>query len=88
MFFKKGVLENFAKFTGKYLSQSLFFNRETLAQVFSCGFCEIFKNTFFHRIPPVAACVNGILSGGSHMTKRSGISSDFLTRPLKFRGLF
>ena len=46
---KKGVLKNFAKFTGKHLCQSLFFNKvaETLAQVFSCEFCEIFKNTFF-----------------------------------------
>ena len=27
MFYKKGVLANFAKFTGKYLCQSLFFNK-------------------------------------------------------------
>ena len=55
---EKGVLRNFAKFTGKHLCQSLFFNKvaglacnfikkETLAQVFSCEFCEISKNTFF-----------------------------------------
>ena len=55
---KKGVLINFAKFTGKYLCQSLFFNKvaraacnfikkETVAQVFSCEFSEISKNTFF-----------------------------------------
>ena len=54
---KKGILRNFAKFTGKHLCQSLFFNKvagtcnfikkETLAQVFSCEFCEISKNTFF-----------------------------------------
>ena len=54
---KKGVLRNFAKFTGKYLCQSLFFNKvaraacnfikkETVAQVFSCKFSEISKNTF------------------------------------------
>ena len=57
---KKGVLKNFRKFTGKHLRQSLFFNKigglrpvacnfikkETLAQVFSCEFCEISKNTF------------------------------------------
>ena len=41
-----------------FLRQSLFFNKvagaagnfikqETLTQVFSCEFCEIFKNTFF-----------------------------------------
>ena len=53
---RKGVLRNFAKFTGKNLCQSLFFNkvpgfikRETLAQVFSCQFCEISKNTFFRE---------------------------------------
>ena len=27
LFCKKGVLENFAKFTGKHLCQSLFFNK-------------------------------------------------------------
>ena len=71
---KKDVLKNFAKFTGKHLYQSLFFNKvaslqacdfikkETLAQVFSCEFCEIFKNTFFHRTPSVAASATFILS--------------------------
>ena len=37
------------------MCQSLFFKEETLAQVFSCEFCEISKNTFFHRTPLVAA---------------------------------
>ena len=32
-----------------------------LAQVFSCEFCKIFKNTFFHRTPPVAASANNEL---------------------------
>ena len=50
--YKKGVLRNFAKFTGKQLSRSLW---KTLAQVFSCEFCEIYKNTFFHKTPLVAA---------------------------------
>ena len=27
MFYKKGVLRNFAKFTGKHLCQGLFFNK-------------------------------------------------------------
>ena len=44
---KIGILKNFAKFTGKHLFQSLFFNKETLEQVFSCEFCEILKTTFF-----------------------------------------
>ena len=29
--------------------------KETLAQMFFCEFCEILKDTFFHRKPPVAA---------------------------------
>ena len=61
-----GALENFAKFTGKHLCQSLFFNnfikKETLAQMFSCEFCEIFKNTFFKRTPLVAAFNSFILN--------------------------
>ena len=32
-----------------------FIKKETLAQVFSCEFCEISKNTFFYRTPLVAA---------------------------------
>ena len=61
LFFKKGVLRNFTKFTGKHLCQRLFFNKvaglrtqdcnfikkESLSQVFSCEFWEISKNTFF-----------------------------------------
>ena len=48
VFCKKGVLRNFAKFTGKHLCQrpaSLL--KKTLAQLLSCEFREIFKNTFF-----------------------------------------
>ena len=32
-----------------------FIKIETLAQVFSCEFCEIFKNNFFYRLSLVAA---------------------------------
>ena len=32
-----------------------FINKETLAQVFSCEFCEISKNTFLHGAALVAA---------------------------------
>ena len=32
-----------------------FIKKETLAQVFSCKFCEISKNTFLHITPLVAA---------------------------------
>ena len=60
VFCKEGVLRNFAKFTGKHLCQSFFFNKvlifkkESLAQVFSCEFYEISKNTFSYRTRPVA----------------------------------
>ena len=55
---KKSVLKNFAKLTGEHLRQSFIFKKvvslkpanfvekETLLQVFSCPFCEMFKNTF------------------------------------------
>ena len=36
--------------------------KETLAQVFSCEFCKVFKNTFFHRTPMVAACGYQLMS--------------------------
>ena len=72
---KNGVLENFAKFTGKRLCHSLFLiklqassynfiKKGTLAQVFSCEFCEVFKNTFIYRTPLVTASV--LLKSKSH----------------------
>ena len=75
VFCKKGVLRNFAKFTGKSLCQSLCFNKvaencsfikiKTLAQVFSCEFCEISKNTFSYITPRLAVSEirNEILKG-------------------------
>ena len=56
---RKGVLRNCAKFKEKHLYQSLFFDKvacnfvtnETLAQVFSCEFCKISKNSFSYRRP-------------------------------------
>ena len=48
-----------------------FIKKETLAQVFSCEFCEISKNTFFRRTPLVAASVEKVCSQsqslGSHL---------------------
>ena len=32
-----------------------FIKKGALAQVFSCEFCKIFKNTFFYKTPLVAA---------------------------------
>ena len=63
---KKVVSRNFAKFTEKHLCQRLFLNKVaglynfvkkgSLAQVLSCEFCKISKNTFFHRTPPDDCC--------------------------------
>ena len=67
LFCENGALRNYVKFTGKHQCESLFLNKvtglwpatllkkETLAQVFSCEFYEISKNTFFNRRAPVAA---------------------------------
>ena len=41
----------------KSLRPSNFIKKETLAQVFSCEFCEICKNNFFHGTSPVAVSV-------------------------------
>ena len=68
MFYKKGVLRNFTKFTGKHLCQSPFFKscrakacnfikKEILTQVFSCELCEISKNTLFTEHPWTTAFV-------------------------------
>ena len=65
---RKGVLRSFAKFTGKHLCQTLFWQscrpdacnfikKETLAPVFTCEYCGISKNTFFYRTPQVDASV-------------------------------
>ena len=73
----KGIPKKFAKFTGKHLCQSPFFNKvvglrpakacnfikkETLAQLFSCEFCNISKNIFLYRTPLVAASVSSQFS--------------------------
>ena len=51
---KKRVIRNFTKFTENtcirvsfYAEACNFIKKETLAQVFSCEFCDIFKNTYF-----------------------------------------
>ena len=94
---RKGVLRNFAKFTGKHLCQGLFFNKVAdlrpatlskmrLAQVFSCGFCEISKNTLFTEHLWTTASVLLLLF---HMLKVMKITLyvcvDIKTIPWKFR---
>ena len=66
VFFKIDVLESFEIFTGKHLCWSLFliklhaqkgcnFIKKRPQHMFSCEYCEIFKNSFFYRASPVAA---------------------------------
>ena len=57
----KGVLRNFAKFTGKHLCQNLIFNKvaglrpatllkkETLTQALSCDFAKFLRTTFLQN---------------------------------------
>ena len=58
MFFEKGVPENLAAYTRKHMSWSpfliklqawnpAFLSKGTPTHVFSCKYCEIFKNSFF-----------------------------------------
>ena len=62
VFYKNDVFKNFAKFTIKHLSQSLFpitlqtgslqlfcnfIQKEALSQVFYCEFCKILRSAFF-----------------------------------------
>ena len=78
VFYKKDDLKNFAKFTGKHLCRlakpqasdhattglrPATLLKKRLAQIFSCDFCEIFKNTFFNRTPPMAASDDRYLIG-------------------------
>ena len=80
VFCKKGVLRNFAKFTGKQLRQSLFLiklpqacnfiKKDILAQVFSFEFCEVSKNNFSYRMPLVAA--------SEHLLHRSSFVASYI----------
>ena len=49
---------------------------ETLAQVFTCEFCEIFKNTFSCRTPPVAASVDNKLLNLTGSFKKSVLCAE------------
>ena len=69
VFCKKGVLRNFAKFTGKHLCQSLFFNKVTGLRPTTFS-NEIFKNTFFYRTPPLAASLQRHIFFTGYQTKR------------------
>ena len=55
-----------------------FIKKENLAQVFSCQFCEISKNTFSYRTSPVAASEPCIYS-----SQESLFSNNWLLRVLR-----
>ena len=71
VFCEKTVLKDLAKFTGKRVYRSLYFNKveggglqfyqkKTPAQVLSCEFCKIFRNTYFEehlQMPVSRACL-------------------------------
>ena len=57
MFLKINVLKN-SQNLQENTCATLCFNKETLAHVFSCKFCEIFKKIFFYRTSLVAASVH------------------------------
>ena len=68
-FFKKGFMRNFAKFLRKHLCQK----NETLAKVFSCEFCEIYKNFFFaENYRTTASDYSSINSNEGRINKRNG----------------
>ena len=66
VFCKKGVLRNFAKFTGKHLCQSLFFikvaglhfvKKETLSQVFPVNFVKFLRAPFLLNTSGGCLCI-------------------------------
>ena len=71
---KKAVLKNFAIFTVKQLFLQVY-RKETLRQMFSCEYCEIYKNTYFEEYLRAAAF---ILSHFHTRTKLFGFLMDFL----------
>ena len=83
VFYKKGVLKNLAKFTGKHLRQIPFFNKveewikkETLAQVFSCEFYKKILQNLFHRTP-----LDDCFCSSMKLDGRKDIQSGKLTWP-------
>ena len=58
MFFETDSLKNSAIYTGKHVCWGLqtcnFFKKDSSTGA-PCGYCEIFKNSFFYRTPPVTA---------------------------------
>ena len=67
VFYRKAVLRNLAKFTGKHLCKNLFFNKVAALnpstvlekrlwhRCFPVNFAQFFKNIFYYTTPLVAA---------------------------------
>ena len=68
---------------GSRLQTCNFIKRETLAQVFSCEFYEISKNTFFYRTPLVAA--SGFIREYSYVKDISDFDSLQLSQKTQFQ---
>ena len=56
---RKGILKNFAKFTGKHLWPATLI-KKAVAKVFSCECCKISNNTVFteHLWETASVCLN------------------------------
>ena len=52
VFYRKAIVKNFAKFTGKHLCLANFVLKKATAQVVSCEFFEIFQVSCSCRKPP------------------------------------
>ena len=61
----------------------LYLKKETLAQVFPCEFCEIFKKIFFYKTPPVAAlkCFPETFSCDQNLSEHRFIKHRGITEP-------
>ena len=91
VFCRTGVLKNFTKFTGitpvpEYLffirpQAGNFMKKETLAQVFSCEFCEFFKNIFFCRTPSVGASASAFFKNLQNLLMIFKLSPDNVPMP-------
>ena len=78
VFFKRGVLENFAKITGKYLCQSFFFNK-----VAGLKPVNLFRKILWHRCFPVKF-TNFLRTPFLYKTSRGCFSLDLLLTPMYF----
>ena len=82
---RKGVLKNFAKFTGKHLCQSLFFNKVAGLRLaillkkrlwhrcLPLNFCKVSKNTFIEHLRKTASkcCRRFLFKEFSKVTPRA-----------------